>query len=154
MNKVEFSFDLKKLNSLLNKYPEVAAKAAEKGLAIAGMDLQGKAQKLAPKDLADLRGSAYTNVSGKDYTVNAGNDSDPSSERVPQIKGEKMEAIVGFTEPYALRQHEHLEYRHTEGEAKYLEKPYLANKEKYVKGVGEDVANALMEEAFKGGGTT
>ena len=35
--------------------------------------------------------------------------------------------IIGNSQPYSLEQHENFEYRHTEGEAKFLEKATFQN---------------------------
>ena len=146
---VKFDFNLNKINELLRAYPKEAHDAAERQLKKAALDLQGKAQKIAPKDLADLRGSAYSHVSGKMIKAPSA-DSEPGSERFPVLVSADLEAIIGFTEPYALIQHESLNFQHTDGEAKYLEKPYLENKEKYIDSVGAAIKKAL-EEAAKGG---
>jgi hypothetical protein len=41
----------------------------------------------------------------------------------PMIGPVETEIALGFTEPYALIQHERLDYHHTHGQAKYLEVP-------------------------------
>lgn len=48
---------------------------------------------------------------------------------------------VGYDEEYALVQHERLDYHHDEGQAKYLEQPYLENKRRY--------AEAIKQAAIK-----
>lgn len=78
-----------------------------KNLVECGQDLQQKSGDQAPKDTGDLRGNC---------AVNPGN----------------LEVEVGYNLPYAVRQHEELDYNHTDGKAKYLEDPYNENKEKYV----------------------
>lgn len=148
MKTLKFDFNLTELNALLKRYPEAAHDAAEKELKRAALVIRGEAQLKAPKDLADLRGSAYSNVSGK-MLKPMEPDSDPSTQRAQPLVSADLEAIIGFTEPYALIQHESLEFQHTDGEAKYLEKPYLANRDKCIKKVSEAVKAAL--EASKGG---
>jgi hypothetical protein len=75
------------------------------------LDLQGEAQRIAPVDKGDLRGSGYSTV----------------EEEENEIIGE-----VGFTEPYALEQHENLYFTHPKGgQAKYLEGPFNEKKKKY-----------------------
>lgn len=84
-----------------------------------GQDLLGKSVKRAPLDNADLRGSGFTEVNG-------------------------TETIVGYTEPYALRQHETLEYNHPKGgEAKYLERPLNENINRYVKFLKDSTKRAV-----------
>lgn len=110
---------LEELNKLLKAMPKEAANAAEHELKVIVADLQGKAQSLAPVDLGDLRGSAFSEV-------------------------ENMVGTVGFTEPYAMRQHEEVEYRHPKGgQAKFLEQPFKQNTPKYIKGVGDAVRKAV-----------
>ena len=83
------------------------------------LDLQGKAQERAPLDTGDLRGSANTKI-----TTTA-----------RRIKGE-----VGFNEPYALEQHENLQYSHPQGgEAKYLENPFKENENTYKQNIEDAV---------------
>ena len=88
-------------------------------LKIIAADLQGKAQRLAPVDSGDLRGSGFSEVDG-------------------------LDATVGFTEPYALRQHEEMDYAHPRGgQAKYLETPYKENLNKYKDALGDAVKGAV-----------
>ena len=47
----------------------------------------------------------------------------------PQISGTKVRIVMGFggaASKYAIRQHEELGYKHTVGEAKFLENAFLA----------------------------
>lgn len=69
---------------------------------------------LAPKETGDLRGSA-------------------SSQPYPAPSGPGVE--VGYDTEYAFVQHERLDYDHDEGQAKFLEQPYLENKERYEKAI-------------------
>ena len=99
------------LQKTLKGMPAKTESAVHKELQKITLDLQGKSQKLAPVDTGDLRGSAFAEVDGLDGTV-------------------------GFTEPYALRQHEEVGYRHPKGgEAKYLETPYKENAGKYAEAI-------------------
>jgi hypothetical protein len=82
-------------------------------------DLKGKAQELAPKDKGDLRGSAFGEVEG-------------------------LDCVVGFTEPYAMEQHENMSFHHTDGEAKYLETPYKANLPQYIANIGLRILKAVI----------
>lgn len=63
--------------------------------------IKAEAQRLAPIDTGDLRGSAVLDTS---------------------VPGE---VTIAFTAPYAAAQHEHIEYHHDQGQAKYLEQPFL-----------------------------
>ena len=106
-----------KLNALGAK-SDAAVKANMKKITL---DLQGKAQELAPVDESDLRGSAYSEVEG-------------------------LDGYVGFTSEYALRQHEELTWHHPkDGQAKYLEEPYKENLPKYIKDIGKTVEKAVTK---------
>ena len=42
-----------------------------------------------------------------------------------------LTAEVSYNEPYALIQHERLDFHHEQGQAKYLENPLNENREQY-----------------------
>lgn len=107
------------LQKLLKIMPGNTNDAVHKELQKITLDLQGKAQRLAPIDLGDLRGSAFAEVDG-------------------------LDGVVGFTEPYALRVHEGVGFRHPKGgEAKYLETPYKENADKYADAIGKAAKKAV-----------
>lgn len=74
------------------------------------MDLTGEAQRRAPKGPPRMR-------NGQQY-----NGGDLRASGHWEILGPDHGRVV-FDVPYAAVQHEHMEYRHTDGEAKYLENP-------------------------------
>lgn len=107
------------LNKILREMPKKAENATENELKIVALDLQGKAQNLAPVDTGDLRGSAFNDVKG-------------------------MTATIGFNEPYAMKQHEDVELRHPKGgQSKYLETPYKENISSYIRGIAKAVKGAI-----------
>ena len=107
------------LKRVLDSIPGAVRKAAHSELVDITLDLQGRAQRLAPVDTGDLRGSGFSEV-------------------------EDLDGTVGFTAPYALRQHEMVEARHPKGgQAKYLEEPFKQNEDKYVKSMQERVRRAV-----------
>lgn len=109
---------LDELKAKLSKMPISVNAAAERQLNIVCQDLRGKAAELAPVDTGDLRGSSFAEVDGLDGTV-------------------------GFSEQYALRQHE-MDYRHPKGgQMKYLETPYEDNRDKYIDFIGKAVKGAV-----------
>lgn len=73
-----------------------------------GQHLKGESQKECPVDTHDLQRSAQVEMVDKN-TVE-----------------------VSYNKEYALKQHEELGYRHTQGKAKYLEDPLTRNKQKYI----------------------
>jgi len=99
----------KQLANALKRNPKVTANTVK---AIA-LDLQGKSAKLAPVDTGDLRNNCNADLS--------------------KVNGSKASATVGYSLPYALRQHEELGYNHPKGgQAKFLEQPFLENEKKYI----------------------
>lgn len=75
--------------------------SGRRGVLRAGERLRALSVPLAPKDQGPLRESAT----------------------VKGVPGEEPAAYVVFDTPYAAKQHEELDYRHTDGQAKYLEEP-------------------------------
>lgn len=114
---------LPKLQAILKDIPIQANEAVFKELGLITQDLKGKSQRLAPKDLGDLRGSAFAEVN-----------------RTLLLK---IVGTTGFTEPYALRQHEEMDYHHADGQAKYLETPYKENADKYANSIGKAIKKAV-----------
>ncbi|AGK98168.1 HK97 gp10 family phage protein [Clostridium pasteurianum] len=95
------------------------------------LDLLGKSVKEAPVDLGDLRGSGSATINGT--TVATGNKEGGINPGGNAQDEEIMQGTVGFSEPYAVKQHEHLEYQHPKGgKAKYLEDPFKANSQNYI----------------------
>ena len=98
--------------------------ASEHALKTVGQDLKGKSQTEAPIDIGDLRGNCHVTDTQDD---NNG-----------------LYVQVGYSLPYARRQHEHTEYRHLQGgKAKFLEDPFKENKTRYERYIRSKVAQAL-----------
>lgn len=103
----------------LNKRIKKVGDYNQKTLEMVALDLKGKSVELAPIDTGDLRGSGYAEIG-------------------------KHEATVGFNEPYALRQHEELDYSHPKGgQAKYLEQPLKENTDNYIKAFEDSVKRGV-----------
>ena len=110
---------MKELDKALKKIPAGSETAVKKSLTDIALDLQGESQRRAPVDTGDLRGSAYTKQDG-------------------------LTAEVGFSSPYAVRQHENMQYKHKRGgEAKYLENPFKERRDRYLKDIGDAVKKAV-----------
>lgn len=93
--------------------------AAKRALKKAALDVQGRSAEEAPIEIGDLKGNA-----GID-------DSKLSTKKVIR---------VGYSLPYALRQHEELDYNHPQGgNAKYLENPFRENKKRYESFIAKEV---------------
>ena len=122
---------------------ENALKALEKEMEMAALDLAGKAAMRAPVKTGDLRGSWFA-VSDKRNLLQARADSNPDSARLGVPSVGKYEIAVGFSEPYAERQHETLTFRHElGGEAKFLENPFKEMSKTYVDNIGEAIKKAV-----------
>lgn len=124
--------------------------AAVKEIAI---DLSAKSAKRAPIESGDLRNNCHAELNGHtvyEYQHPSGNA--PASNNAV--------ASVGYSLPYALRQHEDLALRHDRtdgytrpdgttvnmiagGEAKYLERPFNENAEAYIKRIEKIVDKTL-----------
>jgi hypothetical protein len=103
------------------KLKEIDGKVTPEALKEVAFDLLGKAVQLAPVDTGDLRGSGAVDIDENSNT-----------------------ATVSFNTPYAVRQHEELEYRHPQGgQAKYLEQPFKENADKYIKHLAASVRKAV-----------
>jgi len=81
------------------------------------MDLTGEAQRRAPFEEGTLRASGYWEIEG-------------------------AKARIIFDTPYAAVQHERIDFKHTDGEAKYLEKPAKEKQAAYA----EDLAARLRRK--------
>ena len=120
-----------------------ALKALEKEMETAALDLAGKAAMRAPVKTGDLRGSWFA-VTDKRNLLNPSSDTDSRSKRAGTPSVGKDEIAVGFSEPYAERQHETLTFRHElGGEAKFLENPFKEMSKTYVDNIGEAIKNAV-----------
>ena len=56
---------------------------------------------------------------------------------------ETLDIVLGFSELYAAVQHEHTEFHHETGEAKYLEKAINDNQDRILGHLAESVRDAL-----------
>lgn len=93
--------------------------AAQDGLMDCGADLQSKSVQEAPVDTGDLRANCA-------------------------VKEKPLSVVVGYDLPYAMKQHEELEYNHPKGgKAKYLEDPFNENADNYVDRIKERAGDAI-----------
>ena len=108
----------------LNRIKANANANIERTLNLILLDLTKKAKDLAPVLTGDLRGHGF--------------------KEIKKIGECEFEGRVIFPEEYALEQHENLTFHHPlGGQAKYLETPYLANKDKYKKKMDEAIQRSL-----------
>ncbi|QIK64150.1 hypothetical protein G7068_13785 [Leucobacter viscericola] len=83
--------------------------------------LRGDSVPLAPIDRGPLRASVQV---------------------TPATAG-SLTAYVSYDTPYAARQHEEMDWRHDEGQAKYLEGPLTENEAKYQQAIASRLGKAL-----------
>lgn len=83
--------------------------------------LRGDSVPLAPKDRGPLRASAQVTLATDD----------------------NLTAYVSYDTPYAARQHEELDWRHDDGQAKYLEGPLTENEAKYQQAIASRLGQGL-----------
>lgn len=124
----------RQLKKAIRRNPELAAK---KVTAIA-LDLAGRSARLAPVDTGDLRNNCSAEINGSTVFTNKSK----CGEAVPALK---LSAEIGYSLPYALRQHEELGYKHPKGgQAKFLEQPFSENEQKYI-----DMLKSIPDEALR-----
>lgn len=156
----------KQLKDALKRNPKETVKAV-KNIAL---DLAGRSAQIAPIESGDLRNNCNADING----VTVFENQTVTGDAFPSLK---VVAKVGYSLPYALRQHEDLilnhsktngsivnntirfqtkngqtfEYRGTSsvnrvagGQAKFLEKPFLDNKRKYI-----NILKSIPDEVMK-----
>lgn len=112
---------LAELNAKLSQLAKVAEDVAEKELADIALDLGAKASNYAPVLYGDLRGELSR----------------------PRRKG-NMSWQIGSSLPYTRRQHESTWFKHPlGGGAKFLEKAFRENADKYIEEIGKAIERNL-----------
>lgn len=122
------------IKKALARNPEVTTKKVTSIL----LNLANKSAKMAPVDTGDLRNDCMAELNG--VTIFA------RKTHIANVKPTlKASGSVSYDLPYAVRQHEELGYKHPRGgEAKFLEKPFEQNLEKYVTSI-----HNIPEEVIK-----
>lgn len=124
---ITINLDTKKLNEIIKELPEECAKAFTDVI----LNMTSDAVQDAPVDLGDLRGSGFAEIN-RTKVAKGNSDGTITIQSKANFKN-KFEGIIGFTEPYALRQHEELEYQHPKGgKSKYLEDAVNRNMQKSI----------------------
>lgn len=111
-------------------------------------DLVGRAQRDAPVDEGTLRASGTTEVyvGGKLVARGGAEEATGAQTMIPEAVGgrDSIVAVVGFNTPYALEQHERLDYNHPKGgKAKYLEDNLKEQADRYSENFSDRVREAL-----------
>lgn len=140
----------KAIQLAMARCPAETVKAVKK----CALDLSGKSAKRAPIESGDLRNNCHAELNG--VTV-----FEKQTAKGAPVPTNKATASVGYSLPYALRQHEELGYRHDRtdgshlnngnsynlisgGEAKYLERPFNENVQKYTQ-----IMDNIVERSLK-----
>ncbi|GHU90279.1 hypothetical protein FACS1894202_09810 [Clostridia bacterium] len=113
------TIDDKALNKLIARATKAAPRETTRAVMDCTLALAGESARRAPVDVGDLRNNCHAKVNEQTVFEN--------QERVGGAAKPSVTPVgtVGYSLPYALRQHEELDYKHPKGgEAKYLEKPF------------------------------
>lgn len=105
-----------------------AKRAMAKALYVEAERIMAESAPLVPVDFGVLKASGHV--------------------QPPEMSGERVSVTMGYggpAEAYALVQHEDLTFRHTVGQAKYLEQPFL----KAIPGLPDRLAKTISAEAMK-----
>lgn len=135
----------KALNAQLTKALAASPVAATKALMDCVLDLSAESARRAPIETGDLRNNCHGQVQGQTVYQNQ----QPAAAN--PLPGQIVEGSVGYSLPYARRQHEDLSLRHSGpehgkvdgGEAKYLERPFDEKKQLYASHIGKAVTDTL-----------
>lgn len=123
---------LKNVEQNLNDAIDQIKGDVSEGVQDVGLDLLSESVKLAPVQTGTLRGSGYVEFNSQQIAEGTEMGTIISNPlRLGAIDNPSAE--VGFSEEYAVKQHEEIEYNHPKGgQAKYLEEPMKKNTMKYV----------------------
>lgn len=145
MIKVEVQ-GLQAMEQALNTRIKNLGKFTPKAMTDIILDLLGRAVRDAPVDLGDLRGSGFADIETATGTQRIAEGRQGGVAQVDIFKGDgkTITGVIGFTEPYALRQHEEITWRHPKGgKAKYLGGPFNENKDKYIEHLTKSIKKAV-----------
>ena len=129
---------------------KIAKKAAMDALRTGGEAILTEAIDEAPVLSGTLRRSGTVTTGALpdfEQVYGAAESGTEQKDAFPDPVGKEDAVYVSFTTPYARRQHEELGYEHPlGGKAKYLERPFNANKKKIIKSVRLRIKSALKQE--------
>jgi len=150
------TIDDRALNRLIDKAiktnPQETVKAVKECL----WDLAGESAQRAPIESGDLRNNCTAKLNGATIFENQ------TPILAVLVPGLRAIGSVGYSLPYALRQHEDLNLRHDRtdgykrkdgttvnmvagGEAKYLEGPFMERKARYIRRMEKIVKESLRK---------
>lgn len=152
--KIKVELNSKQLDKAISNAMALLPKETTAAVKEIAIDLSAKSAKRAPIESGDLRNNCHAELNGRTvYEHQRPSGDAPASNNAV--------ASVGYSLPYALRQHEDLALRHDRtdgyirsdgstvnmiagGEAKYLERPLNENAEAYIKRIEKIVDNTLV----------
>lgn len=131
------------LNELYAELQKVSPRAQDAGVSVlnsAAQSVFAKSQALvpvAPEDGGQLK------ASGRSYKARVSKRSGRVYATIT-YGGARLAALIkGLSPIYVIVQHEDLSLKHTHGAAKFLEKPFLEEKESVFAGLREKIRNAI-----------
>ena len=143
--KVKVTLSDKALNRQIDRALKASPKEAGRAMMDCVLDLAGASASRAPIESGDLRDNCH-GIVGQTTIFQ---DQKPTA--VPIVSMPKLIGDVGYSLPYALRQHEDLSLRHSGpehgdvdgGEAKFLEKPFEERTPRYINRFARVVEDTL-----------
>ena len=147
---MDIKIDFKDLEKDFKAVTAKAPKAITQAVTDCALDLAGRSAPLAPIESGDLRNNCHAEVNGQTvFTEQTATNTTPTNTL-------SVSATVGYSLPYARRQHEDLTLRHDRtdgyrrkdgttvnmvagGQAKYLEQPFLERRDKYIEHIKKAV---------------
>lgn len=144
--KINFSEDeyLSEFNDIVNKIQSEVDKMlvkSTKGLADALLFVATESQQRAPVDKGDLRGSVKVNIDSNTYIKGWSSDDGKSCgvEVVGTLPEKAKKGSVSFNTEYAAQQHEQINYKHENGQAKYLESVIIENQDRILNCIADKI---------------
>lgn len=128
-----------------DKLSKAAINASATAVADVALDCLSRSVQRAPVEHGDLRGSGFVEINGA--PIASGTEEGGISGGAYQPDGSpEVVAKIGFTAPYAMVQHEHVEYDHPEGgQAKYLDSVVNERSDRWRKHLKDSVKKAVKE---------
>lgn len=127
------SFDFSEFFAKVRSREGPVIAAATKAVDEYGEHVLGQSQQLAP-----VGGGSHSPYDPAPGTLKASATSEPAA-----LEGGSIVKKIGFNTVYATVQHEHLEFGHDDGQAKYLETPLRENTGKFSEFVASRVRPAM-----------
>lgn len=134
------------IRNLQGPIRQKAIRAATRGLTKAAHHVIGQAQQLAPQSPSQqfIPGVRKDQIQNPGWTGTTGFLRDSAKVDPAVTSGDDVSIQFGFTAVYAAAQHERLDYRHTTGQAKYLETALRAN----LPQVPQRIVDEMKKEGF------